>query len=188
MTEVLGGLPARPLTLDDLPLLPDDGRRYEIVDGSLIVSPPPTPRHQLAASAMYDVLRASVPSPWRVLAGGAGILVRDDRFLVPDLVVVRGEAAGADTAGFVPSDVVLVVEVVSPSNAAHDLVLKRSLYAGEAIPHYWILDIRAQPVLHVLRLRGDRYYEVSFGADELARLREPFPVSVRPGALLEWSG
>jgi Uma2 family endonuclease len=188
MTEVLAGLPARPLTLDDLPLLPDDGRRYEVVDGSLIVSPPPTPRHQLAASAMYDLLRTSAGSPWRVLAGGAGILLRDDRFLVPDLVVVRGEAARADTAGFLPSDVVLVVEVVSPSNAAHDLVLKRSLYAGHGIPHYWILDIRRQPMLHVLRLREGRYDEVSVGAEELAHLREPFPVSVRPAALLEWSG
>lgn len=76
------------------------------------------------------------------LAGRAGILARGGRSLIPDLVVVTTAAAARDASGFHAGDVVLVAEVVSPSNAADYLITNRALYEAHGIAHCWIVDIR----------------------------------------------
>ena len=105
-----------PLTPEDLDEAPEDGRRYELVDGSLHVSPPPVPRHQLAATRVQYLLHAAAPAELTVRAGGAGI--HESR--------PRGETH------FLVPDVRLVVEVVSPSSVTHDQVTKRDAYAALA--------------------------------------------------------
>jgi Uma2 family endonuclease len=183
LSNILATMPPDPFTVDDLAQTPADGRRYELVDGSLIVSAAPVPRHQVAATRLYDLIRDRHGPGLLVLVGGAGIAFGNDRLLVPDLVVVR---ADADLAGrhLRAADVVLVAEVVSPSNAAHDLVLKRSVYEDAHVPHYWIVDTRERPSITLLDHDGQRYRERALGPDDEAPVVQPFRLTIRPRDLL----
>ena len=168
--------------LDDLLTVPEDGSRYEIIDGSLHVSPPLTPRHQLAATAVQLALHAAAPSDVLVLAGGAGIHTRradrETEFLIPDVLIIGRDAAGTGESAFRPEDVVLVVEVVTPSSITNDLVTKRSLYALLGVPWYWIAEL--DPVrLTILRLHEGAYVEdAQLARDDIVELTDPFPIRV----------
>lgn len=126
--------------------LPDDGNRYEVIDGELCVTPAPNPIHTRIAFKLASLLEAFValhrlgwvtPAPVDVLLG-------DDDYVQPDVVFVRRER-GVDITerGIeVPPD--LVVEVLSPSTAFRDRGVKRERYAAFGVPEYWIID----PVAH----------------------------------------
>ncbi|MDP9396548.1 MAG: Uma2 family endonuclease [Actinomycetota bacterium] len=167
MAQAPLAVPAHPWTVDDLMTLPDDSLRYEIVDGSLHVSPLPAAQHGLLATRLYDVLRPGVPKNLLLLVGGVGVsarpLGRELQFLIPDLLVVRSDAAplcSPDAIYFSPEDVPLVVEVVSPSSVTHDLVTKRDLYALLAIPHYWVVrEERSGITVRLLELHDGAYVE-----------------------------
>jgi Uma2 family endonuclease len=176
----------RPWTLDDLYELPDiDGRRYEIVDGSLHVSPPPEFLHAQVATRMAWPMFPEVPPDLEIIIG-AGVHRVDDltRYLEPDLMVVhRRRERGPKVAG--PEEAVLVVEVMSPSSVTHDLVTKRALYAQMGVDHYWIVDLRRGIRLTALRRKDEEYVEVaSFGHDDVVELEEPFAVRLRLAELV----
>jgi Uma2 family endonuclease len=80
----------RPLTVEDLDLLPDDGNRYELDDGMLVVSPSPANIHQLVASRLQTLLDNSCPPGFLVLSGN-GVAMSRSHYRIPDLVVVRAE-------------------------------------------------------------------------------------------------
>ena len=83
-----------PLTVADLERTPDDGRRYELVDGVLIVSPAPLIPHQVVLHELAVLLDASLPEDLAVVPG-VGVRMSDTTELVPDLVVVhRADLAG----------------------------------------------------------------------------------------------
>ena len=185
-------VPPHPWTIRDLMTLPDDGLRYEIVDGSLHVSPPPAARHGLLATRLYDALRPRVPQDLLLLVGGVGVSARlpghETQYLIPDLLVVRAGAAplsDPDAVYFPPEDVPLVVEVVSPSSVTHDLVTKRELYALLGIAHYWIArEERAGVTVRLLELRGDAYVEEAVvGPGGWHEVTRPIPLTLRPGEL-----
>lgn len=136
-------------TADQLHALPDDGRRYEAVDGELFVTPSPGFDHQGAVVHLAGRLRdylAHQPSVGVVrvapgdVAFGAQTLVQPDVFVVP-LVAGRRPATWADAAR--PQ---LVVEVLSPATARADRVSKRALYQRVGIPEYWIVDTDARVI------------------------------------------
>src|SRR5664279_4035080 len=124
-------------TLADLARLPEDGYRYEIIDGELVVSPPPTNFHQRVATEM---IRRWQPAAG-VLTHASGVSVptgrHRERFLVPDVLVVRN---GVSSPYYVPSDVLVAVEIVSPSSVTRDRWAQRGLYAELGIPEYWLVD------------------------------------------------
>jgi Uma2 family endonuclease len=148
-------------TIDDLP---DDGNRYELIDGSLLVAPPPAKPHFRATSRLRRLLEAACP-PSLFVGECAGINLGHRRtYRVPDIVVVRAAALDGTDAAFEPADVVLVVEVLSPGVEGDDLILKRHQYGRAGIGHYWIVDQR-QRSLTVLRFDG------AGGYDEMATVR-----------------
>jgi Uma2 family endonuclease len=104
--------PDGPWTEPDLHLFPQDGHRYEIVDGSLHVTPPPDERHEAALRALVTTLRGAAPDGWWVCAR-MGIAAGDCQ-LVPDVTVLRPQSSGATWSD--PADVALVVEVESPAS------------------------------------------------------------------------
>ena len=113
-------------TVEDLAALPDDGLRYELVDGALLVTPPPGPRHQIAAYQLAKVLEAALPAHLRLLPGPVAVRTSAHRELQPDLSVAPASSVGpARLEGAPPA---LVVEVLSRSTRCTDLVLKRALY------------------------------------------------------------
>ena len=109
-------------TFADLERFPEDGNRYEIIDGSLLVSPGPPANHQSVAGNLHVLLAAAAPSAMRVTQG-VGVLLDDDdatQYLIPDVLVV--DRAVKDVLAYQPAEVHLAVEVVSPSSVTRDRV------------------------------------------------------------------
>ena len=128
--------------------LPDDGKRYEVLDGELVVSPAPSWIHQLVVGAFYARLRSYV-SGYRLgsaLMAPADVEFSDGRLLEPDLFVVplvNGRIAH-DWASV--RRLLLVIEVLSPSTARIDRGKKRVIYLDEEVPEYWIIHPEARMV------------------------------------------
>ena len=145
---------------DQLDVLPDDGRRYEVVDGLLVVSPPPTFWHQEVSAALLRRLAAEAPSDWRVLLELGLPLGTDGR--VPDLTVVSARARrgpGAPLPG--PEHVGLVVEVVSRSSRKTDRFAKPGEYAEAGIPLFWRVESEPELLLVGYQLHAGAYEQVA---------------------------
>jgi Uma2 family endonuclease len=137
-------------TVEMLDELPDDGNRYELIDGELFVTPAPSDVHQLVVSAierrLWSYLRPSRIA--RSFQSPADVR-RDDRRrnrVQPDVFVVRLTEGRRPAYPFQLADLLLVVEVESPSNVAYDYQTKRRLYLASGIPEYWIVNADARTV------------------------------------------
>jgi Uma2 family endonuclease len=178
--------PSRPLTYTDLEAMfdggkPDDGHRYELIDGVLIVSPSPRPLHQEVVGDLYVLLREACPDDLRVLFGPLDVVLADDSILEPDVLVAR-RADFSDTNLPVPP--LLAVEVVSPSTRRFDYMLKRSRYEAAGTPSYWVVDPDG-PALTAWELRDGHYTEVAcVRGDEKFSATAPYPVEVMPSRLV----
>jgi len=171
-------------TVDELDRMPDDGRRYELLDGVLIVSPRPRLLHQEAASELLVELRTACPPHLSVIAEPAVQLTVITEF-DPDLVVIPRELLREAKVIEPP---LLIVEVRSPSTALIDLNRKKSAYEQFGVPSYWIVDPDPdRPELTVFELGADgRYEEVGrvHGATPFPAVR-PFAVDIVPARLVE---
>jgi Uma2 family endonuclease len=187
MTAPVAGLDLpdhRPLTVADLDLTPEDGRKYELDDGVLVVSPAPANNHQLVVSRLNTALAAACPPEFVVLPG-PGVEMSEIQYRVPDLVVLR--IAAFDIEGkSVRTTPELVIEVASPSTAHYDRNRKKDVYAGFGIGSYWIVVPSIdEPRLTAFELRRGAYRQVAeVSTDEAFRTRRPFPVEVVPSALV----
>jgi Uma2 family endonuclease len=173
---------SRPFTVYDLNRMPDDGRRYELVDGVLFVSPAPANPHQLVVGALIYTLYQACPRGVRVLPG-PGVRMSMETELIPDLVVARFEDIGGVRITEPP---LLAVEVRSPSTALVDLNIKKAVYERFGIDAYWIVvpDVD-KPELIAFELREGRYEQVAqVAGDEPFAATQPFPVEVIPSRLV----
>ena len=147
----------RPLTRADLEDTPDDGHRYELIDGVLIVSPGPELPHQDMVGNLYLVLRAACPAELKVVLAPFDVVLADDTVIEPDLLV-------APRSQFVrkclPGAPLLAVEVLSPSTRRFDLLLKRDRLQQAGCPSYWLVDPVTVAVT-VLELREGSYEQVA---------------------------
>jgi Uma2 family endonuclease len=167
----------RPFTVDDLDFMPDDGNTYELIDGVLIVSPPPGRRHQRALVRLAELLDDVCPDELAVLWPPYVVRTSPDTELRPDLQVAWDE----DIVGEVVLDAPeLVVEVVDPNTTINDLNNKKAAYARMGVPHYWVLDpARPSLLAHALDAGADGYREVAcVHAEEPFEADDPFPVRV----------
>lgn len=122
--------------------LPDDGQRYELIDGVLLVSPAPSKRHQRAVRMLLIALQ-SYCDPHNLgeaLSSPADIALSPTDLVQPDVFVVPVITASWDDA----RDLLLAVEVVSPSSAHTDRHVKRPRYQRERVPEFWIVDLDAR--------------------------------------------
>jgi Uma2 family endonuclease len=170
----------RALTVDDLERLPDDGHRYELLDGTLLVTPAPGWSHQEVAGALYRALHAASVPGTRVLIAPFAVRFGRDTELQPDVLVARY----ADlTPKNLPAAPLLAVEVRSRSTALVDLNLKRAAYEREGVASYWVVDPDA-PLVTALELVEGRYVQVASAAgDEVLEVSRPFPVRLVPAEL-----
>lgn len=176
----------RPFTVDDLETIPDDGHRYELLDGVLIVSPAPGTRHQVASMELGVTLHAACPPGLLVLSARYAVQPSRSTELQPDVLVARV----ADlTEKNLPLAPLLVVELLSPSTALYDLNLKKAAYQRLGVPGYWILDPQ-DPVLTVFELDPDGHYEqiAEVKGDEAFVAERPFDVRIVPARLLSRLG
>ena len=179
--------PGRLLTVADYEALPEDDRyRWELLEGNLVMSPKPTPRHNLAMGNLYAELKHQLPL--EVLAiqdvdvdlqlappDGLGT-VRS-----PDLVVVdRAEYDRVSAEGGIlrAAGVHLVVEIVSPGSKRTDRIIKHAEYADAGIAHYWILDLDPPVSLVAHRLAGELGYAADADATGTFTTTEPYPLTI----------
>jgi Uma2 family endonuclease len=164
-----------PFTVAELDRMPDDGRRYELLDGALVVSPRPTTIHQVVAGRLYGALSSACPADLCVVPEPAVMLGPQTEF-DPDLVVVRMDQVGGAKFTEPP---LLVVEIRSPSTALIDLNRKKAAYERFGVPSYWILDPDPpQPELTIFELRDGCYAPVAKPPGAFA-VGRPFAVSMR---------
>lgn len=141
-------------TLEDLDRLPDDGNRYELIDGELFVTPAPAPRHEFVAARLTHIL---VPYVTEQRLGLVylphGIVERTGSRTEPDLSVRQelNPDAPWDQAP-VP---ILVVEILSPSSRRAERARKREYYARVGVAEYWIVDSKRRTVMSIQRGRGE---------------------------------
>lgn len=169
-----------PFTVAELDQIPDDeGHRYELLDGVLVVSPRPTTVHQFVAGRLYGVLSSACPDGLCVIPEPA-VEIDPVTELSPDLVVVRLDDVG-DAKFTVPP--LLVVEVRSPSTALIDLKRKKAAYEKFGVPSYWLVDPEpARPELTVFEM-GDAGYVRAATSTQPLTVSHPFTVTVTPADL-----
>jgi Uma2 family endonuclease len=188
LPEPFFGLPpGHEWTIEDLALTPDDGRRYEIIDGSLAVAPAPAFGHQVRCHWLQTALAAARPPGHVVLAGAnVGLPAPRTRLLVPDvLAVCVTEDLRPDTLVVPAGAVVVVVETVSPSSVTMDRVTKPALYAEAGIPHYWRVERDDASewggTVHVHRAEGGVYRRTHVvRPGQSVTLETPWPVTIAP--------
>lgn len=188
MATPLAGLPfGRPLTVDDLELMPEDGHRYELLDGTLLVSPAPNVWHQEVALTLAVVLRAVCPPELRVVIAPFEWRRGRRTALQPDVLVARREDLLAVERGkYLGEPPLLAVEVLSPSTQRIDRLSKLSAYEEAGVASYWLVDPDPDtPTLTALDLADGRYVEVArlAGAERWTADR-PFKVDLSPDDLV----
>ncbi len=174
----LADLPRDLVTLEEWDALElDEARRWELVEGGIVMTPRPRPLHQLVSRNLSQLIRQSLPASVVVLQEVEITVearfpptVRD-----PDLVVVNRSVVDSNPVRVDATDVVLVVEIVSPGSRRTDHVMKAYEYAKAGIGHYWIVDLDADPdkrfLVHVLR--EGNYQRVAALVDDRVQTEEP---------------
>jgi Uma2 family endonuclease len=150
------------LTLDEYMELPNDGKRYEIIDGELYVTPAPIPKHQKVSRKLQVILFLALEKTGQGEVYNAPIdLILDHHTVVqPDLLFIRSEnlhIIGPKNIQGVPN---LVVEILSPSTRRTDVLTKGGVYARFGVPFYWIVDPDLDRI-EFFRLE-DRAYQLQF--------------------------
>lgn len=174
-------------TVEDLGRMPDDGLRYELLDGMLLVSPAPGVWHQEVALELAIRLRAACPPELHVVIAPFEWRAGRRIALQPDVLVARrGDLLAVEGGKFLAEPPVLAVEVLSPSTRRIDRLSKLSAYEEAGVASYWLVDPDPEvPSLHALDLVDGRYVEVGCPAGDHAwQARRPFPVTVRPTDLV----
>lgn len=146
--------------------LPDDGNRYEIIDGDLCVTPSPQPRHQIIATKLAALLEPELEAHslgW-IMTGSVDVLFGEGDYLAPDVVFVRQDRQAIITGRGIEGPPDLVVEVLSPSTAFRDRGIKLERYAAFGVPEYWIVDPdRRQVEVYRLAAAPDQPAEIATG-------------------------
>ena len=144
------GMPAQQTgwTADMVRALPDDGNRYELLDGVLFVTPAPSALHQRAVAALLEILTPYCRQHQigEAMISPADIQLSEHRVLQPDVFVVPLIEGRQIRSWNEVTSLLLSAEVISPSTARADRVEKRIVLQDENVPEYWIVDLDARVV------------------------------------------
>ena len=138
----------REWTVGEVRALPDDGQRYEVVDGALLVSPSPRLLHQEAVGELLARIKAYLAGARAgyAFAAPADITFGPRTLVQPDLFVAPPIGGRRPREWVDITTLLLTVEVLSPATARADRTVKRTLYQRMAVPEYWIVDLQARRV------------------------------------------
>lgn len=170
-----------PWSEEDLVDLPEETRGYELLEGTLLVNPPPGGPHQRVSWVLTGALRAA-ETPGLMVVQELGVRLPDNTLFIPDILVATGDAVMANRSGILdPADVALAVEIMSPGSKTADRVTKPAVYAQAGIPSFWRVELEGGPAIFAYRLERDHFVEVgSARPGEHLVVNEPFAVSIDP--------
>jgi Uma2 family endonuclease len=171
-------------TETDIADMPDNGCRYEVIDGELIVTPPASWPHQRISVGLLEQFQAALPEGWWC-GYRVGLRVAEQR-LISDLVVLRGSPPNTEDI-YTEADVALVVEIESRSTKFRDQRDKLVAYATAGIPVYLRVERGPHgPVVHVHSQPANGVYHQTLTVltDERLELTEPFPFTVAPATIV----
>jgi Uma2 family endonuclease len=162
------------LTYKDYEALPADGRRYELHEGELSVTPAPSPKHQEVSLNLVVVLHHWVKTQGlgKILQAPIDCILSDTTILQPDIVYLETARMPAISARGIEGAPTLVVEILSPSTARIDRSVKFQLYARHGVTYYWIVDPETRSVEAYRLMEGT--YRIT------GRLEGSEPVSLPP--------
>lgn len=169
------------LSVEDLAQLPDDGKRYEILEGDLAVSPSPNRKHQNAIRRLSSFfIQAESQSHGEWYPAPFDVVLDKHNVVEPDLLFIRQDRLDIITDANVQGVPDLVVEVLSPSTQDRDLGVKAHVYARFQIPEYWLVDPDAE-TLTIYRLAAEGYQLIGtfrIGDSVVSPLFPDLPLSV----------
>ena len=163
-------------TLDNLPLA-DLPKRTELIRGVLVMSPQ-TSWHMAAVSALERLVDEQCPSHYMTQRGMA-IRKSPRTAPEPDISIVRSSAFGLDKSFYLPEDVVLAAEVISPESEERDREDKPVMYAMMGVPTYWLIEIGEDfaPIVHEHYLYAGVYKPIKTHTGRL-KTEVPFPIDI----------
>jgi Uma2 family endonuclease len=147
------------LTYDEFRQLPDDGKRYELIHGEVHVSPSPNTRHQRTLwnlSGSFSIYSQN-RDVGQFYFAPLDVVLAPATALQPDLMFISRQRTAIIGDNYIAGPPDLVVEILSPSTAAHDRGTKLTLYAQAGVPWVWFLDPDGRTV-ETFRLEGGKYY------------------------------
>jgi Uma2 family endonuclease len=175
--------PGHVWTTDDLDALPEDGVRRELLDGVLLVSPSPTRIHQKIAALLTAALDETCPAHLDVTQN-VNVRFSERRSFAPDVLVITDAAARRAERSYMPHEVVLAVEIVSPTSVSMDRITKPALYAQAGIPFYWCIETDHGITVRVYKLDpGNKIYAPAGTFTDRIEISEPWPIEIPIGSL-----
>ncbi|HXU40462.1 MAG TPA: Uma2 family endonuclease [Blastocatellia bacterium] len=160
------------LTIAELDSMPDDGNRYELIEGELFVSCSPNRIHQTVSGNLFFSVRSYlIDNPIGEIWATLGVIFSEFSGVIPDLVFVsherRNEIASGDRVMGSPD---LVIEIVCPGaeNERRDRLVKRQLYGKHGVKEYWIVDFHNRTIeVYVLQGQMLQLQSILTEKDEL---------------------
>ncbi|MFL6276193.1 MAG: Uma2 family endonuclease, partial [Blastocatellia bacterium] len=138
------------MTIDDLLLMPDDGNRYEVIEGELFVTRAPNYDHQAVITRLAILIGKYLEqNPIGSVVAGPGVIFSKFSGVIPDLLFLTHKTRKKIlSAGKLKGAPELAIEIVSPGAASHrrDRVAKRQLFAKYGVQEYWIVDYKIRTV------------------------------------------
>lgn len=165
------GLKTR-LDYDDYCAIPNDGKRYELVDGQVHVTPAPSPLHQRLVGRLFRLLSEYFRAPAEVFVAPIDVILTPHDVVQPDLVVVANPAQVSSRG--IEDAPLLVIEVLSPTTTTYDRTTKAQRYGALGVPHYWIVDPEAR-IIECFRRHEAAYQLIGSFAPDAALTHPDFP-------------
>jgi len=168
-----------PWTYEDYLLFPEDGKRYEIIEGDYYMSPAPRTRHQEVSGNLLYFLKAYFKRTkrGRVFAAPTDVILSDISIVQPDLLVILAARTSIITEKNIHGAPDLVIEILSETTRKTDEVVKKKLYERYGVSEYWIVDPDLA-LVKIYRMTDGRYAK----AEERAQERgETLTTALLPG-------
>ncbi|MEF8797451.1 MAG: Uma2 family endonuclease [Salinivenus sp.] len=171
---------APPLTYEDYFLIPDDGKRHEIIDGEEYTASSPTTSHQRVVGRLLVAIHqhALCQNGGEALTR-CDVILSDHDIVQPDVFFVAAERRHIVKERGIEGAPTLIAEVVSEGNRRHDEVRKRKLYERHGVPEYWVVD----PALETVKV----YREPEGGYERVAETRAEDEQTLSTPLLPDWS-
>lgn len=189
MADWVPGPPQGSWTYEAYAALPDDGNRYEIMQGVLMMSPAPEPAHQGIADEIASYLRSQILYAKRglVFTAPLDVVLSSHNTTQPDVIVLLKEHLDRLQKKYIAGAPDLVVEVISPGSKTYDRLVKYGVYAKAGVPEYWLVNAREQTI-EVFVLEEKEYHSLGiFRGEQLLVSRLVPDMTATVSQLLDWS-